>query len=65
MYVIKLFIRGMYVIKLFINKRNQELMSAAKQREGASNSNMFCKPSVVKSHLCKLPYMENLCKLRK
>ena len=46
MYVIKLFIRGMYVIKLFINKRNQELMSAAKPREGASNSNMFCKPSV-------------------
>ena len=33
--------------------------------EGASNSNMFCKPAVVESHLCKLPYMENLCKLRK
>ena len=33
--------------------------------EWASNSNMFCKPSVVKSHLCKLPYMENHCKLSK
>ena len=35
------------------------------RRSGASNSNMFCKPSVVESHLCKLPYMENLCKLRR
>ena len=33
-------------------------MSAAKRREGASNSSMFQVPSVVKSHLCKLPYME-------
>ena len=40
-------------------------MSAAKRREGASNSSMFQVPSVVESHLCKLPYMENLCKLRK
>ena len=23
----------------------------------------FANPAVVESHLCKLPYMENLCKL--
>ena len=34
----------------------QELMSGAKECQT---------PSVVESHLCKLPYMENLCKLRK
>ena len=37
-------------------------MSAAKRHEGALNYSIFCKPSVVESHLCKLPYMANLCK---
>ena len=36
-------------------------MSAAKERQTPLCAN----PSVVESHLCKLPYMENLCKLRK
>ena len=40
----------------------QELMSGAKERQSLI---CFVNPSVVKSHLCKLPYMENLCKLRK
>ena len=40
-------------------------MSAAKRHEEASNSSIFCKPSVVESHLCKLPYMVNHCKLHK
>ena len=48
-----------------INYMYQELMSAAKRCKGASNFSIFCKPSVVESHLCKLPYMENLCKLHK
>ena len=43
----------------------QDVTSLTKQFEGASKSSMFCKPSVVESHLCKLPYMENLCKLDK
>ena len=36
----------------------QELMSAVKRREGASNSSGIYVPSVVESHLCKLPYKE-------
>ena len=43
----------------------QEHMSAAKRHKGGSNSKMFANPSVVESHLCKLPYMENLCELCK
>ena len=38
---------------------------AHERHEEASNSSVFCKPSVVESHFCKLPYMENFCKLRK
>ena len=38
---------------------------AYERHEGASNSSIFCKPSVVKSHLCKLPYRVHYYKLRK
>ena len=38
---------------------------AYERREGASNSSGIYVPSVVESHLCKLPYKENLCTLRK
>ena len=50
---------------MYVYMYYQELMSTMKWCEGASNFSIFCKPSVVESHLCKLPYMANHCKLHK